>query len=395
MKKHSLVLAIASVVAGLSACAVGQTSQTISPGADWRDTDGEILNAHGAGVLIHDGAYWLFGEHKTAGSNGNKANVGVRAYRSTDFVNWENMGVALAVIGEGEPGYETSDIPKGCVIERPKVVYNERTGLFVMWFHLELKGQGYTAARYGVAVATRPEGPYAFVRSGRVNAGVMPMNADAALVSLVERAQAGEETWPGDGGSKLEKTRSLFARDFAGGQMARDQTVFVDDDGTAYHIFASEENFTLHIAELDPSYTMHTGRYTRVLEAGHREAPAIAKRGDTYYLFTSGCTGWRSNPASYSVANSVFGPWRQVSNPCVGETPEGWGPGVTFDSQSTFVVEIMGKDDAFVFMADRWRPKNPIDGRYVWLPIEWRASGDGADEPVIRWRDSWDLSVFD
>ena len=42
-----------------------------------------------------------------------------------------------------------------------------------MWFHLELKGRGYDAARYGVAVADRPEGPYKFLYSQRADAGNM------------------------------------------------------------------------------------------------------------------------------------------------------------------------------------------------------------------------------
>ena len=30
------------------------------------------------------------------------------------------------------------------------------------------------------------------------------------------------------------------------------------------------------------------------------------------------------------------------------------------------------------------------DGRYVWLPVEWE---DGRF--ILRWRDEWDLSIFD
>ena len=39
----------------------------------------------------------------------------------------------------------------------------------------------------------------------------------------------------------------------------RDMTIFVDDDGKAYHIYSSEENSTTHSAELTPDYTEHTG----------------------------------------------------------------------------------------------------------------------------------------
>ena len=74
----------------------------------------------------------------------------------------------------------------------------------------------------------------------------------------------------------------ILKRDFEGGQMARDMTVYVDDDGKAYHIFASEENLTLHIAELSDDYLSHTGKYVRVAPAGQNEAPAIFKKGTLF-----------------------------------------------------------------------------------------------------------------
>ena len=40
----------------------------------------------------------------------------------------------------------------------------------------------------------------------------------------------------------------VFRRDHDGGQMARDMTLFVDDDGKAYHIYSSESNSTLHLS---------------------------------------------------------------------------------------------------------------------------------------------------
>ena len=56
-------------------------------------------------------------------------------------------------------------VTAGCVIERPKVIYNNKTDKFVLWFHLELKGQGYSAAQTGVAVADKPTGPYSFLKA--------------------------------------------------------------------------------------------------------------------------------------------------------------------------------------------------------------------------------------
>jgi hypothetical protein len=61
----------------------------------------------------------------------------------------------------------------------------------------------------------------------------------------------------------------------------------------------------------------------------------------------------------------------------------------TFNSQSTFILPVQGKVGAFIFMADRWNPQDAIDGRYVWLPVEFQH-----EVPMIRWHDEWDLSFF-
>ena len=83
---------------------------------------------YGLGILI----YW-FGEHKTEGSAGNLAQVGVHCYSSKDLYNWKDEGIALSVV----PDDTTSHIVKGCVLERPKVIYNKKNDQYVMWFHLE------------------------------------------------------------------------------------------------------------------------------------------------------------------------------------------------------------------------------------------------------------------
>jgi beta-xylosidase len=176
----------------------------------------------------------------------------------------------------------------------------------------------------------------------------------------------------------------FLKRDFAEGQMARDMTLFVDDDGKAYHIYASEENFTLHIAELTEDYTGHTGKYIRVAPGGHNEAPAIFKRKGTYWMITSGCTGWEPNAARMFSAPSIWGPWKQHVNPCRGEKSE-----ITFGGQGTFIQQVYGKKDAYVFMGDMWRPKYPIDGRYMWLPIKFEK-----DIPYLEWMDEWDLDFL-
>lgn len=361
----------------LTACSsVGKTPRIVRSGEIWLDANGVHINAHGGGVLFHQGRYYWFGEHK--GERSSAAFVGVNCYASDDLVNWTHESVALPV--SEEKGH---DLEKGCVMERPKVIYNAKTKKFVMWFHLELKGQGYAAARTALAVSDSPTGPYQYIRSGRVNPGVYPANmADEERQVAWDFAKYDTLWWKPAWHEAVDK--GLFIhRDLAGGQMARDMTLYVDDDATAYHIYSSEENLTLHIAELSDDYQRHTGRYIRIFPGGHNEAPAIFKKGDTYWMITSGCTGWEPNEARMFSAPSLFGPWRQYPNPCVGKDAK-----ITFGGQSTYVLKLPGKKDAFIFMADIWRPKKPIDGRYIWLPIQFDETG----KPVLEWMDEWDIS---
>ena len=131
------------------------------------------------------------------------------------------------------------------------------------------------------------------------------------------------------------------------------------------------------IAELTDDYTAHTGRYVRVAPGGQNEAPALMKRNGTYWMITSGCTGWAPNKARMFKAESIWGPWEQLPNPCVGPNAD-----LTFGGQSTYIQQL---GDEYMFMADIWRPEHPSDARYIWLPITFKADGT----PVVEWQDSW------
>ena len=125
----------------------------------------------------------------------------------------------------------------------------------------------------------------------------------------------------------------------------------------------------------------HTGKYVRVAPAGQNEAPAIFKKDGMYWMITSGCTGWAPNEARMFSAPSIWGPWTQHPNPCVGPNRE-----ITFGGQSTYILKVEGRKDCFIFMGDIWRPEHPSDARYIWLPIQFK---DGV--PVVEWEDSWTL----
>ena len=346
-------------------------AQKFTPGAIWKDTDGVHINAHGGGILLHDGTYYWYGTHMH--ENTAAALKGVGVYSSKNLYDWKNEGIALEVFPEGS-GHK---IESGCLIERPKVIFNEKTGKFVMWFHLELKGQGYKAEEYGVAISDSPVGPFKFLHAGRSCSGIIPMNMEASVVEKLSSSlnlKARTPEW------RAAMKEGLFVvRDLGKGQMVRDMTIFVDDDGKAYHVFASEENNTLHLAELTDDYCGYTGKYVRVLPGRANEAPAIFKHKGQYWLIASGCTGWDPNPARMAVADDIWGPWKELDNPCVGDKAN-----ITFDSQSTFILPVPGTKNKWIFMADRWNSKNLKDSRYVWLPIEFEKG-----VPVLRWYDSW------
>jgi hypothetical protein len=378
MKTRTFIAFIALSLA-MTATAKGSI-KSFHPGAIWHDNDGRHINAHGGGVLYDHGTYYWFGEHKADTTS--SAMVGVTCYSSKNLTDWRYRGVALAVSDDTR-----SDIARGCILERPKVIFNARTKKYVMWFHIELKGKGYNAARYGVAVSERVTGPYRYVRSGRVNPGYYPMNFNLPDTTSLKKQLMTIDTlkWWTPGWYEAIKKGLFMQRDFNGGQMARDQTVYVDDDGKAYHIYSSEDNLTLQIAELTDDYTAHNGRYARIAASGMNEAPAIFKHDGTYWMITSGCTGWAPNKARLFAAKDIMGPWQQLPNPCVGPKAD-----ITFEGQSTYILKVEGKKNAFIFMADIWRPKHPSDARYIWLPI----SFDEQQKPVVKWMDSWNMDVF-
>lgn len=336
MKRWIIMLGLISVQVSWA-----QTQTQFTPGEVWKDTEGNPINAHGGGLLFYNGVYYWYGEYKkgqtlrvdyvTSWEDYRVKAGGVSCYSSKDLLNWKFEGVAL----KPDTTDHSNDLHTSKVIERPKVIYNRKTKKFVMWLHLD--SEDYSYARSGVAVSNTPTGPFRFIGSVRPN-----------------------------------------------GFMARDMTIFQDDDGKAYHFFSSEDNATMHVVLLSDDYLSHTKTEKRILIDQSREAPAVFKYNNKYYLVTSGCTGWAPNSAAYAVADNPLGEWKQYDNPCTGKNADS-----TYFSQSTYILPIPGKKDAFVFLADRWNKYNLEDSRYIWLPLIMKN-----EKPQISWADQWNFSVF-
>ena len=344
------------------------------PGEIWPDDHGVHINAHGGGVLFEDGVYYWYGEHRIEGTAGNVAHVGVHVYSSQDLMNWMDRGIAFDIRDGKVP-----ECPNGCIVERPKVLRSLTTGKYVMLFHYEAD-KTYRNAAVGFAVSDTPIGPFVFHHIQRPNPGVWPVNTPEALkdVALIAKTR---ETMADVSGGMNDKapTLSILGACLETGQESRDMTLFRDDGGKTYHIYSSERNATTHIAQMTDDLLGYAGNYCRVFENRWMEGQAIFKHNGKYYIVASGCTGWAPNAARSAVADNIFGPWRELGNPAIWSESE-----VTFRGQTNFALSLpYGR---VILMLDRWNPQNAIDGRYLWLPVEF----DG-ERPIIRPPVPWKL----
>ena len=335
MKALRIFFALMMIMTAYS-CSV----KKIYSGKEWKDTNHTVINAHGGGVLFHKGTYYWYGEYK-GDSTYRAPGVGwdcyrteaggVACYSSKNLHSWKFEGIVL----KPNQTDSTSDIHPSMVIERPKVVYNDKTKKFVMWMHID--NYNYSKAVTGVAISDSPTGDFQYLHSLRPN-----------------------------------------------GEESRDMTLFKDEDGKAYHIYSSKGNSTLYVHLLSDDYLKHTETFKTIFPGKYREAPAIFKRQNTYYLITSGCSGWDPNEAEYATSDSMLGEWKAIGNPCIGENGN-----KTFGGQSTFVLPICPKKGKYIAMFDKWNKLDLIDSRYIWLPIRFKA-----DKITIEWEEGWDLKKF-
>lgn len=341
------------------------------PGTLWLDTDGRVINAHGGAVLYHNGAYYWFGEFREEFTT--ETLVGVSCYSSTDLLNWKNEGIVLPINKKGG-----TPVSVGALIERPRVVYNKKTKKFVMYFHLEPADKS-GSSMVGVAVSKSVTGPYTLVKHGRINAKQWPINGNVKQGQYTKADKELSDNKWAEGWYDAVMGGLFLRRDFNEGQQCGDMTLFVDDDGSCYHIYLSEDCLALHIAELTDDYLGYTGRYMRVDPTGQNEAPIIFKSNGLYWLFTTNASSWRHGSTRLFSAPSIWGPWEPRLNPCKGKTASH-----TYYSRGTFILPVQHKPDTYIFMADRWKSYNPIDSRYVWLPIKFKYG-----TPQIEWQYDW------
>lgn len=338
---------------------------SIRPGKEWLDTDGNLIQAHGGSVMYYNGKYYWYGENKEKTVSEKIIwHWGVRMYSSTDLYNWKSEGIVC----QPEPEDEQSPLHPNSKMDRPHILYNKRTGKFVMW----MKIMGADEVQFmSVAVADKITGPYKLANK------------------------------------KLHPC----------GMSSGDFDLFEDED-KAYIIFERVHSDMI-IMELTYDYLDVTDKYSvhfpRKCPPFVREAPAVFKKDGKYYMFTSGTTGKFPNPSEVAVSDSMHGDWKVLGDPHIDDEKH-----TSFDSQISCVFKVEGKD-MYIAAADRWlmdlpeempdickifecmfdktaeyeyadfpidtlTEKNTSIARYVWLPVEFE---NGV--PCIRWNDEWHI----
>ncbi|KAJ2988597.1 hypothetical protein NUW58_g3886 [Xylaria curta] len=310
---------------------LGTTAQAkyIVPGARWRDTEGNLVNAHAGNVVFDKGTFWLFGEHKTEGQ---EEGGGISVYSSPDLATWQPHGLALEPI-EGHPYISPS-----MIIQRPKVVYSEAAGQYHMLWHAD--NSTYGLLLQGLATSPSIAGPYNFV------------NATAPL-----------------------------------GNWSQDFGLFTDyKDGRSYALYSNGDRREGRDVYLT-SYNKEVSDLDKVVHRFDKydlEAPTIIQTEKSYYALMSHKTGYRPNNVVAFRADNLGGPWSQPWVVAPLNTR-------TFNSQSGFTLRIKGKKKTtYLYLGDQWDSNSLWESRYIWLPMN---LDDKKKTLSLEWHDVYDLDV--
>lgn len=249
--KHIKYVGLLTAVLIMTGCGMNSTNtketrNIIRNGIPWFDTNGDIVNAHGACIVEDDGRYYLFGEWKSDESN---AFPGFSCYSSDNLVDWKFENVVLPMQKDGILGPNR-------VGERVKVMKCPSTGEYVMYMHAD--DMKYNDPHIGYATCKTIAGDYEFH-------GPLMYNEEPI------------RRW--------------------------DMGTFQDTDGKGYLLIHHGI-----IYRLSPDYRSAEAKILDGLE-GSGESPAMLKTGGLYYMLYSDLTSWEKNDNFYFTAQSIEGPW--------------------------------------------------------------------------------------
>lgn len=352
-----------------------QTYQSVRPGQPWVDNAGKPIHAHSPQIFFKDGFYYWYGENKERTTSGSNVwTWGIRAYRSKDFYNWEDLGLII----EPDTVNPFSPLHYSQTLDRPHILYNKKTGKWVCWIK-SMDTDGF----FVILQADHFEGPYKVVKS--------------------------------------LKPEGFGVGDF---DMWKDEAT-----GKAY-VWFERPHWELICAELSDDYLATNGTYSEhfvgLRPPFTREAPSHFFYKGRHYMFTSGTTGYVPNPSRVCVFDDPHGEYTDLGCPHIDDKYDD-----SFASQIASVLKVQGKD-LYVALADRWLPQyvgtdipvriarsyesrygahkpfdrdyrtpqvkdktgvrrnkwdTTVESRYVFLPVIFDEQG----KPTIEWKDEWTL----
>ena len=335
--RTSLVVISLSVLAGCAAA-----GEPIRNDVMWVDTTGVPVSCHDGGITrVGDTFYWYGTSYKGNpkglwGRKGAPLQNGFTCYSSKNLVDWKCEGICFAFPREGWLAQGTS--------HRPNVLFNDRTGKYVLWFFcIGTVEPEYPAAMLAVAVADRPTGPFAF---------------------MGQRDTAEEHGW------------------------GQDLGLFKDADGKGYLVY-DDGHRNIRIDRLSDDFLRTSGATCVALKSDGKgkqyEGAALTRYKGKYIAAGSGVRGWNPTDTSYAVADAPLGPYTEKGLMSEQNT---WG------SQISNFVHI-AESDRLLAMCDQWfrgsgGARVEIDASLqLWLPVRFDpATGEARMQFVPEW-DPW------
>ncbi len=129
------------------------------------------------------------------------------------------------------------------------------------------------------------------------------------------------------------------------GYDSRDQSVFVDDDGSAYILSATRNNNDIHIYKLDEAWSKPASLVKTLFIGEHRETPSIEKKNGEYYFFSSKASGWYPSQTMYASSLKLDGLWSSLKE---------IGNNSTFGTQANHTGKLGTERETYIMWSYRW-----------------------------------------
>lgn len=276
------------------------------------------------------------------------------------------------------PDDDTNPMHPNSKMDRPHILYNEKTQKYVMWMKIMERDEQYMI----LATSDTIKGPFELV-----DKKVKPGGMNAGDFDLIKRS-----------------------------------------DGSAVIVF-EQVHCNMVVMELTEDYLNTTDKYSTHYERPFppyvREAPAVFFRKGKGYIITSGTSTKFPNPSETATFDDIHSEWTILRDPHIDDAKK-----TSFDSQISCIFKHPHYDDLYIAMADRWlvdlrddlpsgveyyatrfdenydisperrqeifnlnmadlTSKNTSIADYVWLPIVFEN-----DVPKIYWHDEWKIEDF-